>query len=206
MNAPFAMSDLTPPAPRIVSDAEMHIVKDIFNEFSQYTTWRNVFASQWEETAQLIATAYRNTFFYGNFNWPGQKKTDRQIDASGMLALHRFAAICDSLLTPRNMTWHTLSANDDYVMKDRATRLWFDRVTRILFKYRYAPAGNFAGQNNNNFQSLGAFGNSCMYVDAFDGRQHHGSRGLRYKSVPLGECFFGENHQGVVDRMIRWFR
>jgi hypothetical protein len=45
-----------------------------------------------------------------------------------------------------------------------------------------------------------------MFVDAFDGRQHHGFRGLRYRAVPLGETFFGENHQGQVDRLIRWFR
>jgi hypothetical protein len=30
------------------------------------------------------------------------------VDATGMMALSRFAAICDSLLTPRNMIWHQL--------------------------------------------------------------------------------------------------
>jgi hypothetical protein len=191
---------------RIISEREAEKVKDILQEFSQMTTWRNVFAGQWEEAAQLILPTSRNTFFYGNFSWPGQKKTDAQIDATGMLALNRFAAICDSLLTPRNMKWHTLSANSDYVMKDRASRLWFEQATEILFKYRYAPNANFSGQNNNNFQSLGAFGNATMFIDKFDGRHYHGQLGLRYKAVPLGETFFGENHQGVVDRVIRWFR
>jgi len=45
-----------------------------------------------------------------------------------------------------------------------------------------------------------------MYVDKFDGRWTRGQRGFRYKSVPFGETFYGENHQGKVDRMIRWFR
>src|SRR5215813_8737351 len=202
-------TDLVPYASRAVrkvSHEEQERVADILREFGQLTTWRNTFAGQWEEAAQLILPTSRNTFFYQNFDWPGQKKTDRQIDATGMLALHRFAAICDSLLTPRNMTWHRLTANDDYVMKDRATRLWFEQVTNLLFKYRYQPIANFSAQNQNCYQSLGAFGNACMYIDAFDGRQHHGSRGLRYKGVPLGEMFFGENHQGMVDRCIRWFR
>lgn len=191
---------------RVISDREQQIVLAILNEFSQFTTWRNVFAGQWEEAAQLILPTSRNTFFYGNYNSPGAKKTDAQIDATGMLANNRFAAICDSLLTPRNMKWHALGANNDYVMKDRATRLWFEQATKILFDYRYAPFGNFAGQNNNNFQSLGAFGNATMFIDKFDGSQYHGARGLRYKAVPLGETFFGENHQGMVDRVIRWFR
>lgn len=191
---------------RIVSERERELVARILQEFSQLTTWRNVFAGHWEETAQLILPTSRNTFYYQNFNWPGAKKAEQQIDATGMLALHRFAAICDSLLTPRNMKWHELTANDDYVMKDRATRLWFDKVRDILFKHRYAPHANFSGQNQNNFQSLGAFGNATMFIDAFDGRWHHGARGLRYRSVPLGETFFGQNHQGMVDRIIRWFR
>ena len=41
------------------------------------------------------------------------KKTQQQVDATGMLALHRFAAIADSLLTPANSQWHGIEANDD---------------------------------------------------------------------------------------------
>jgi hypothetical protein len=78
------------------------------HEFAQLTTWRNTFAQQWEEVAELVLPTSRNTFFYGNFNWPGQKKTDRQVDATAMMALQRFGAILDSLLTPRNMLWHML--------------------------------------------------------------------------------------------------
>src|SRR5215472_4377679 len=193
-------------APRQVPPEEAEIVREILQEFSQFISFRTAFAMQWEEAAQLILPTSRNTFFYQNFNWQGQKKTDRQIDATGMIALNRFAAICDSLLTPRNSKCHRLVANNDYVMKDRATRLWFEQVTDLLFKFRYAPHANFSSQNNQNFQSLGAFGNATMYIDAFDGRQYGGSLGIRYRAVPLGETFYGENHQGIVDRMIRWFR
>src|SRR5215510_4169306 len=140
--------------PRVISDAEREIVRDIFQEFSQYVAWRSMFAGQWEESAQLILPTSRNTFFYQNFNWPGQKKTQQQIDSTGALALHRFCAIADSLVTPRNMMWHGLQG-DPYVMKDRATRLWFEDTTRILFRERYAPTANFPGQNYNNWQSLG---------------------------------------------------
>src|SRR5262252_4359751 len=180
-------TDLLTAAPLEITEREREIVAAILHEFSQLTTWRNNFALQWEETSQLILPTSRNTFFYQNFNWPGAKKTDRQIDSTGALALNRFAAICDSLLTPRNQIWHALTANNDYVMKDRTTRLWFEQVTKILFKYRYAPIANFSSQNYNNFQSLGAFGNATMFIDAFDGRQHGNARGMRYKAVPLGE-------------------
>jgi hypothetical protein len=190
---------------RRMSDRETSIVKGIQREFAQYQIRRSTFAGQWEEVADLILPTSRNTFFYTNYTTPGQKKTQQQVDATGALALHRFCAIADSLVTPRNMFWHGLSS-DEYVMKDRATRLWFENTTKLLFRMRYASNANFAAQNYNNWQSLGAFGNATMYVDKYDGRWDRGIRGLRYKSVPLGETYFGENHQGKVDRMIRWFR
>jgi hypothetical protein len=190
---------------RDVSERERTIVQGILREFAQYQVRRSTFAGQWEEVAQLILPTQRNTFYYQNYNTPGQKMTQQQVDSTGALALHRFCAIADSLVTPRNMFWHGLSS-DDYVMKDRATRLWFERTTKLLFRMRYTAQANFAAQNYNNWQSLGAFGNATMYVDRYDGRWDNGHRGLRYKSVPLGQTYFGENHQGKVDRMIRWFR
>ncbi len=192
--------------PRQVPQWEYELVGNLMQEFAQFQVWRNQFALQWEEAARLILPTSRNTFYYGNFNWPGQKKTEEQIDASGGLALHRFCAIADSLVTPRNMFWHGLDSDIDYVMKDRQSRLWFENTKRKLFKMRYAANANFSAQNYNNWQSLGAFGNATMYIDAFDGRWHGGELGLRYRAVPLGETFYGENHQGKVDRMIRWFR
>lgn len=191
---------------RLISNAEDEMCRRIMARFVEKTIWRNVFAGQWEEVSQLIWPEHRNTFYYGTWNWPGQKKTQQQVDASGMLALHRFSAIADSLLTPANSEWHSLEANNEYVMKDRQTRVYFDTLTRLLHKFRRNPLANFRGQNNQNWRSLGAFGNATMLIDAFDGRQYHGYRGTRYKAVPLGETFFGENHQGIVDDVDRWFR
>jgi hypothetical protein len=184
---------------------EEEIVHDTLAEFSELQLWRNTFAAQWEEAAELVWPTSRNTFWYGNFNWPGLKKTDRQIDATGMAALQRFAAILDSMLTPRNMFWQQLTADDDYVMKDRETRLWFEKVTRILFKHRYAPIANFSSQNQNVYISLGAFGTGGMYVEEYYGRSPD-ERGLRYINIPLGELFIHQNYQGVVDGFIRWYR
>lgn len=199
-------TDVRPMRPtRVISDREAEIVSGIIREFGHLQSARAMLGAHCEEVAQLILPTSRNTFFFQNYNTPGTKKTQQQVDATGAVALHRFCAIADSLVTPRNMFWHGL-AGDDYVMKDRASRLWFERTTRTLFRQRYDASANFAAQNYNNWQSLGAFGNSTMYIDKFDNRWHGGGMGLRYKSVPFGETFYGENHQGKVDRIIRWFR
>lgn len=192
-------ANTTPDAKQSAREADL--VAETRRVFSELTFWRNNFATQWQECAELILPTYRNTFFYGNFNMPGEKKTFRQVDATGMLALSRFSAILDSLLTPRNMAWHQLEADNDYVNKQRGVKLWFEDTTRKLFKLRYAPSANFASQNIQNYLSLGAFGNAGMFID-----QAAGMKGFRYRSVPLGELFIKENHQGLIDTFVRWFR
>jgi hypothetical protein len=190
----------------MMTDADQALVFDTMQLFSQLQTWRNTFAAQWEEVASLILPTSRNTFFYGNFNWPGQKKADQQVDSTGMVALHRFAAILDSLLTPRNMVWHGLKSDNDDIMKDRRARLWYEQATRTLFKLRYAPIANFSSQNQQQYQSLGAFGTGGMFIDQAQNAAGNLVQGFRYKAIPLGELFLIENHQGLVCGFIRWFR
>lgn len=187
-----------------VGDYEERIVAESIREFSELQIWRAVFAAHWEEVAELVLPTSRNTFYYGSWNFPGQKKTDRQVDSTGAMALSRFVAILDSLLTPRNMMWHSLQASNEYVMKDRKVRLWFEQVTKLLFKYRYHPNANFSAQNCNHWQGLGAFGNGSLFIDSFMG--HDGTPGLRYLELPLGEIYWRENHQKQVDGFIRHFR
>jgi Bacteriophage head to tail connecting protein len=190
---------------RMISDAEQDYCKRIQKIFYELTNYRNIHAGQWEEAACLIDPDSRNTFFYGSYNFPGMKKTQQQVDGTGAVALQQFCAIADSMITPKNRMWHGLES-DEYVMKDRDTREYFDQVRKILFDYRYRTNGNFHGQNFRIWKSLGAYGNSVMFIDQLDTRWHPGQPGIRYRAVPLGECFFAENHQGIVTTLIRWFR
>lgn len=194
-----------PEKQRDMTPEETDCLQETMREFSELAIWRNVFAQHWEEVARLVLPTSRNTFFFQSFNMPGQKKTEEQIDATGAMALQRFAAICDSLLTPRNMTWHGLEASDPKLNQSRRVKLWFEQATRVLFKERYSPTANFMGQNYANYVNLGAFGTHGMFTDDFTDSFGRVS-GLRYKSLPLGELFLRENHQGLVDGFVRWFR
>jgi hypothetical protein len=180
------------------------VVEKVLREFANAQENRSTFADHWEQVADYVMPTYRNTFYPPNYNTPGEKKTELQIDSTAMLALSRFAAIMDSMLTPRNSVWHTLEASDPMLNKSRAVKLWFEDTARRLFRLRYAPTANFSSQNQAVWQSLGAFGNGPMFVDSYIGID--GSRGLRYKALPLGEIYLFENHQGQVDAFLRCFR
>jgi hypothetical protein len=187
------------------TDRELAIVMDTIKRVNQLAIDRAPLNSQCEEVAQLIAPSFSGTFQFLAQPVNYTKRTDQQIDSNGMIALSRFTAICDSLLTPQNQIWHTLSADDEYAMKDRATKLWYYDTTRRLFKYRYSNISNFTANNQNIWTSLGAFGNGVLFIDDYYDMNHR-RKALRYLSVPFGEMYLEFNHQGVVDGFIRVFR
>lgn len=199
-------TDRSDSAPRRMTMREQQIVLESVQEFAALQSYRAIHAEQWEEAAQLIRPTSRNTFYYGNYEFPGMKKTDRQVDVSGALSNIRFAAILDSLLTPRNMTWHGLGSDLDYIKKDRDTKLWFEAVTKVLFKHRYAPIGNFSSQNQNVYEELGAFGTGVLFIDQAVDEAGFPLPSLRYKNLPLGQVYLRENHQGLVNGFCRWYR
>jgi hypothetical protein len=191
--------------PRPIPQWEEGLVRNDLRLFSELQTYRNVHAGVWEESAALVDPKSRNTFFYGNYNWPGTKKTEQQVDSTGALALQQFCAIADSLVTPKNQFYQGFKSNRE-LMKIKEVRAYFDDLRDVVLDYRERDIGNFRSQNFSNWKSLGAFGNGTMFIDAFDGRWHENAQGLRYRAVPLGETFFGENHQGLVTTLVRWFR
>lgn len=170
-------------------------------EFSQLSGQRTNWESHWTEIAQRVWPSHSQMFqSLGVAPTQGEKRTEHIYDSTASIALNRFSAILDSLLTPRSQTWHRLLPSDPYLMKDRQTKLWFEEANRLLFKYRYAPEANFASQNQQNYKSLGAYGTGVVFTDELAT-----APGLRYRNCHLSEMFLRENHQGLVDGVFRKF-
>ena len=172
----------------------------ILREFGLIQGTRGVWESHWQEVAERIWPGMSWKFNPYWYTTPGAKKNVFVYDSTATLALARFGSILDSLLTPRNQTWHTLKATDGLLNKKRDVRLWFDEVTKVLFHQRYQTTANFASQNQMVYKSLGAFGSGAMFIDGLST-----GKGLRYRNVGLGEIYFVENHQGIVDKCFRYF-
>jgi hypothetical protein len=157
----------------------------------------------WEQIAQRIFPNYARQFVGHNFYLvPGSQRTEEMVDATGAIALMRFAAAMESMLTPRHSKWHYLVPADKTLKRNRLVRLWFEDLTEALFDYRYAPKANYASNKHEDYMCLGAFGTGCMFIDKLD---HQGQKGLRYRSIHLGQMYFLENHQGIIDTAYRRF-
>ena len=155
------------------------------------------FRMMWQTTAQFVLPAWDN--FIGEWS-EGLNRNYRIFASRPLIALNRFAAAMESLLTPRQSLWAKLKAKDPKINRIPAVKRWFDEVNGKLFQARYHPQANFAGQMDECYVSLGAFGNGHPFVDEVVGRS------LRYRSIPLNELVWAVNHQGYVDTTFRKFR
>lgn len=184
----------------MMNSAGEEVAGETCREFEALAGDRGTWESHWEEIAQRVFPAYSGQFQGQGLVTPGAKRTQEIFDSTAPIALGRFAAVMESMLTPRNQRWHRLVSGDAALKRDRQVRLWLEQVNDILFKYRYSPKANFASQLHQNYMGLGAFGTGCVLIDELDK-----DPGMRYRAVHLGEIYFVENHQGVVDKAIRRF-
>lgn len=173
---------------------------DIIKRFDQLESERGTWETHWTEIAERVLPRYSDTFFKpANEQTKGDKRTEKMIDSTAGLALERFAAAMESMLTPRTQKWHRLTPDDPVVAADRDAKVWFELATDALFRHRYASKANYASQQHEVYMSLGAFGTGIMYVD------NHDQGGLRYQATDLKEILFELNHQGIVDTAYRKF-
>ena len=178
--------------------------KTVTEEFNAITATRYNFENLWEDTTSLIMPEYRGTIRTNSVWTPGIYRGELQYDSNAPMALNKFTSIVDSLVTPRGQKYHAIVPEDDQLLKSRRVMEYCEQVTNMLFRYRYRTRANFASQNSMNFRMSGVFGNCSMFIDKID---NHGEKGFMYKSLPIGEIYFAENHQGITDKMVRpmWY-
>lgn len=177
------------------------IGKKVIERFGKAKSSRLNWESYWQEVSEYVLPNFSNTFFEGGYSLTqGAKRDRKRYDGTAEIALTRLASTMESILTPRNSRWHSISTDNVYLNKIRRVREWQDEVTDILFKYRYASAANFGSQAFEHYMSVGAFGTGCMFVDKLE------PRGFRYAQIHIAQIYFYENHQGIVDEALRPFK
>jgi len=175
--------------------------KKIIDREAKLRGQRSNWESHWEEIALRVLPRHSEIFQTENFrSTNGQKKTEEMFDSSAAIALERFAAVMESMLTPMHQTWHRIMPTDRSLMRDRATALWFEDANRVLWMERKRSSANFQSQQFESYMSLGAFGTGAKFID------HNPNGGLRYRANHLSEVVFDCNHQGIIDTAYRKFK
>lgn len=160
--------------------------QEFITRHERIITTRSTFEQHWQEIAERILVR-KAEFTKGKTpvtsETKGEKRSQKVFDSTAALALERFSAAMESMLTPRNARWHKLRPIDEVLRENQEVKVYLDEVTRILFANRYAPKANFASQANEVYIDLGAFGTGIMLVEDNLGV------GIRYSSVPLEQSY-----------------
>jgi hypothetical protein len=141
------------------------IAGDILRRQQQLENERAIYESLWQEIADLMLPRA------GVFTYKGTPQLRPQVfDSTAVLALDRFAAAFESMLTPRSQTWHMLKPLDDDLAEDAEVKRWCDEITKRLFAFRYSPRSNFASQIHEVYGCLGAFGTGGIFSEEIPAR------------------------------------
>lgn len=170
-------------------------VGEILRDQAAMESQRSLFDSTWQRIADLIDPA--NAQFQQKGQIQGQRRDWQQFDSTGALALRKFSAAMESLLTPRTQKWHGLAPADPALARRKDVAVYCEEVTRLLFRARYAPASGFTNATGEVYDSLGAYGNGVMFIDDVVGRT------LRYRSLWCGEVWVRQDFSGAVDTVHR---
>ncbi|MCA9506021.1 MAG: hypothetical protein KC616_23225 [Myxococcales bacterium] len=156
---------------------------------------RAQFDSMWQDIVEMIWPDSAD--FTSQRTVQGEKRTTRQYDPRATLALEKFAAVLESLLTPRGRRWHRLTSTNEELNKIQRVREFWDYSADWLFAQRSNPASRYYSQKHDGYKSSGAFGTDCMFID-----QHPTGR-IRYRYCALPNVWVSVNHEGVVDTVFR---
>lgn len=172
---------------------------EVIRRHERLKSERSIWDSHWQELAERIWPD--RALFTQKKAWTeGEKRTDKIFDATAALALTRFAAAMESMLTPRTAKWHRLRVSDEELNESPVVQRYLDEVTSILFRVRYSPQANFASQAHEGYMSIGAFGTGGLLLEDMLGT------GIRYKSIDLANTYVCESRHGIVDTVHREFQ
>ena len=150
--------------------------------------------SEWESIWQLCSD------FVLPRSGEYRRRAERLFDDTAPLALGRFAAALESVLTPRTRKWHTLVTGDPVLDQDPEVSRWLEWLRDVAFRARYAPEANFSNQITEAYYALGVHGTTCVFVDDELGQ------GLRYKTIPVHQIYLGEDFTGRIDTVFRSYK
>lgn len=170
----------------------------LIRQQAQMAGERAVFEGHWRELEDRIS--YKGKYFQATNVTQGAKSTERIFDVTALLAADRFAAACESMVTPRTQRWHTLAPADPSLADVKAIKDWCEEATDVLFAARYAPDANFASQQHEGYWQIGVYGTGCTFVDDVIGKS------LLYRAIHLSEIYLRDNAAGQVDTIHRCFR
>ncbi|RED52173.1 portal protein [Aestuariispira insulae] len=176
----------------------MTVAQDVLDTVSAMKVERARFEPVWAQVAERMDP-------YGAAMEGRMGDMSRIFGARPLLLPDMFAAVFTSLLMPRGTFWHALSPLDEGLRENGQVKAWAAKMTRLLFRYRYAPLSGFAGLPRRMGRSLALYGAQCLLVKEEMAGEEGGKPlpPILYEFVPINQVCLARNHRGQYDRAAR---
>lgn len=179
-------------------ESHQTIVDDCMKRLETLKGSRHNWDTHWTEIAERIWPAADD---FITERHPGERRSDKIYDATGALALEKFSAALESLLTPRQQRWHSLKSSNDDLNEIPEVKEFFEGCVKTLFRMRNSPRAGYYSQVSENYKNLGAFGNACTFID-----EPMDAAEIRYSQCSIGDCYIAVNPARRVDTMFKEYK
>lgn len=173
---------------------------------------RSDFESVWRQVADVAASdapefrfsAFNSAEALGLQRANAARRSKNIYDGTAAWAVDRLASGLEGLIMPQSETWHTLQVNDVFSIGHETTDEeveWLEKLRNFMFRVRYDASSGWQTAIQTALRRLVAFGNSLLLVEEGE------SSGaiIRYRHLPLSECYIAEDHWGQIDTVYRLY-
>lgn len=185
----------------------MAIADDLISRADQLAIERAGYQRAWREISAVVmphAPDFAAPVGVGSVSGTLPQAIERSAriyESTGVWAAERLSAGLESLVTPQSEKWHGLALDDPMAPEpsDEESE-WLDRLRDYLFALRYDARSGFVEANQQALRSCVSLGTGLMFVD-----EGFGQTPVRYRPMPVAECYLGVDHLGRVDTVYRRF-
>lgn len=124
-------------------------------------------------------------------------------DSTGVLALPKYMAVLERLITPHGTKWHGLAPQDKNLARSYRVRKFFDELNDLLFQYRYEAKANFRQSSAEMYASIGAYGLGPIYIGKRKSKLFGAQSKLFYKACHMRDVYVLVDAEGEVDTVYR---
>ena len=160
-----------------------------------FETDRSLWESQWQDAKELIRP---NTSDFNRTGVKGERKFEKVYDATAIDANEEFAGGLAGYATSATDRWFSLRMKNRSLENSLRLRTWLDRTSDLIYDAYSSPSSNFNPSYHEGYLDIGAFGWFVIYQ-----YWHAKSRAVRFKTIPIADCWIDENHEGHVDTLFR---
>ncbi len=168
--------------------------EELIGRFRSVKTQRLQVQDTWDHIEKYIAP-YRGSFFK-------DERSENSVawrrpwvyDATGVMAAQNLASSLNSRLTSASTKWFGLRFRSDELNDNNEALVWLEECGKRCFDA--LQDSNFNTEVNETYQDLVCFGTSVLLEEL--NTDDSKTAALNFKSVPIKECYFEQDHSGGI--------